>query len=140
MKQAQEALRKNEEKLGHYAQNLEIRVAERTAKLEESIRSLEGVLYHVAHDLRAPLRTMAAFTEMLVESAGASWMRRERCGSADRFRGQTHGPVDIGFAGVRTVGPFEIVVRSCAAGKVRGERVVRFDGGNSRQRGGGIGG
>lgn len=70
MKQAQEALRKNEEKLGHYAQNLEIRVAERTAKLEESIRSLEGVLYHVAHDLRAPLRTMAAFTEMLVESAG----------------------------------------------------------------------
>lgn len=69
-KHTQEDLLKAKEQLGHYAQNLESRVAERTMKLEETIRSLEGVLYHVAHDLRAPLRTMSAFTEMLVEAAG----------------------------------------------------------------------
>src|SRR6185437_4721008 len=52
------ALREGEERLRRYATELEHRVAERTANLAESIQSLEGVLYHVAHDLRAPLRSM----------------------------------------------------------------------------------
>jgi PAS domain S-box-containing protein len=51
----------------HRAEELERRVAERTARLQESLSSLEGVLYHVAHDLRAPLRSMHSFTELLLE-------------------------------------------------------------------------
>jgi signal transduction histidine kinase len=42
-------------------------VAERTANLKQSVQSLEGVLYHVAHDLRAPLRAMASFTSILLD-------------------------------------------------------------------------
>lgn len=61
------ALRESEDRLRRYTMELEQRVAERTANLAQSIQSLEGVLYHVAHDLRAPLRGMASFTNILLE-------------------------------------------------------------------------
>ena len=61
------ALRESEDRLRRYTLELEQRVAERTANLAQSIQSLEGVLYHVAHDLRAPLRGMASFTNILLE-------------------------------------------------------------------------
>ncbi len=67
-KRAEEDLRRAKERLAHHADNLESEVAERTAKLEETVKSLEGVLYHVAHDLRAPLRVMAGFTQILLDS------------------------------------------------------------------------
>jgi len=46
---------------------LERKVEHRTAALQESVQSLEQVLYHVAHDLRAPLRTMEGFSSILVQ-------------------------------------------------------------------------
>ncbi len=54
-----------------YAEILENRVKERTAQLEESVRSLEGVSYSIAHDLRGPLRSMEAFTTALIEDCSA---------------------------------------------------------------------
>lgn len=57
-------------RLDEHAQDLERCVAERTAKLRESVRSLEGVLYHVAHDLRSPLRALSGFSVLLMESLG----------------------------------------------------------------------
>jgi PAS domain S-box-containing protein len=66
-KRANEALEKAREQLRSYADHLEKMVAERTTTLEESIQSLEGVLYHVAHDLRAPLRAMQGLTTLLLE-------------------------------------------------------------------------
>lgn len=47
--------------------HLEQRVLERTAKLEEITRELDAFASTVAHDLRAPLRVMKGFSEMLIE-------------------------------------------------------------------------
>lgn len=72
------ALRESEERLRRYATELEHRVAERTANLAQSLQSLEGVLYHVAHDLRAPLRSMSSFTHILLDEYGAHLDERGR--------------------------------------------------------------
>lgn len=67
-KTMENTLRDAMDKLGKVNEQLEERVTERTASLEDSVKSLEGVLYHVAHDLRAPLRAMHSFTQLLLES------------------------------------------------------------------------
>jgi signal transduction histidine kinase len=70
-KRSETALEQARAQLSTYAADLEQRVNERTAELQESVEALEGVLYHVAHDLRAPLRAMEGFTSlMLKEHAG----------------------------------------------------------------------
>ncbi|MGN6643504.1 MAG: PAS domain-containing sensor histidine kinase, partial [Verrucomicrobiota bacterium] len=66
-KRAEENLCHARDKLAQLNKELEQRVEERTALLEESLQSLEGVLYHVAHDLRAPLRAMHSFTDLLLD-------------------------------------------------------------------------
>jgi PAS domain S-box-containing protein len=49
---------------------LELRVQERTAELQDTMRELEAFNYTIAHDLRSPLRFLKSFAEMLEEESG----------------------------------------------------------------------
>ena len=69
-------------------QNLERRVADRTAALEAANRELEAFSYSVSHDLRAPLRSIDGFSLALLEDyqekldpTGQDFLRRIRSAS-----------------------------------------------------------
>ena len=71
-KRNEEALRQAQTLLADRAGQLEQAVAERTVELSATNKQLEAFAYSVAHDLRAPVRSMEGFSAMLLEEAGAS--------------------------------------------------------------------
>jgi PAS domain S-box-containing protein len=70
LKRAEEELMLANTRLSGYSEQLEATVAERTLKLRESIEELESFSYSLSHDMRAPLRAMRNYTQVVVQEVG----------------------------------------------------------------------
>lgn len=76
-------LKRAQDKVRLLNADLESRVRARTAELETSTRELDAFAYSVSHDLRAPLRAVSGFSEVLLEeyqdkldATGQDYLRR----------------------------------------------------------------
>ncbi|MEO6181811.1 MAG: PAS domain S-box protein, partial [Verrucomicrobiota bacterium] len=56
----------------HAEEKLERTVAQRTEALRETNEQLEAFVYSISHDLRAPLRSMQGFSQLLVDDHAAT--------------------------------------------------------------------
>jgi signal transduction histidine kinase len=81
---AEQALRRARDELALANAELEDKVRERTAKLQEALAELEHFSYTITHDMRAPLRAMQGFADILMKEAclecpmpqNKEWLRR----------------------------------------------------------------
>ena len=77
-RKAEEALIDAKEQELRHTAKLESIVGLRTAELRLSNKQLETFVYSIAHDLRAPLRTMQGFSQLLVQEHAANLSQQGR--------------------------------------------------------------
>jgi light-regulated signal transduction histidine kinase (bacteriophytochrome) len=72
LKKAEDQRARAEEEVRELNAELEQRVTKRTAELAATNKELEAFTYSVSHDLRAPLRHVAAYAQILEDEFGAA--------------------------------------------------------------------
>lgn len=70
LRESEERLRVANTLLADRASHLEAVVEQRTARLREANSDLETFSYSIAHDLRAPLRSLQGYSELLLQDYG----------------------------------------------------------------------
>lgn len=69
-KRMERELRQAHELLASHAKHLERLVEQRTAELRDTVQQLETFSYSIVHDMRAPLRSMRSFAQILESDHG----------------------------------------------------------------------
>jgi PAS domain S-box-containing protein len=89
VREAQIALNAAQAELHGQTVELERLVAERTVTLQDAVEELEGFSYSIAHDMRAPLRAMQGYAQLIGQSEGLDVQGRDFVGriraSAERM-------------------------------------------------------
>ncbi len=78
-KRLEQSLRESEGRYRGLVDALETRVSQRTRELMEAYRESQNFAYAVAHDLKAPLRAISGFCNLLEQSAADRLTEQERC-------------------------------------------------------------
>ncbi|HEY0255855.1 MAG TPA: PAS domain S-box protein [Candidatus Methylacidiphilales bacterium] len=90
-KRLDQALAEAQKQLQFHADDLEKRVAERTAVLQKTIAELEAFSYSLSHDMRAPLRAIQSYQQIILEDhsekldASITTMLQKAIGAAQRM-------------------------------------------------------
>ncbi len=104
-KRSEAALRLAQAEVKQHADELERRVEQRTLELQAAVQSLQGLLYHIAHNFRAPLRAMEGYTTILMDEyasrldSRAQEYSRHISDAAQRMDELIHDLLDYGRLG-----------------------------------------